>query len=145
MNIKIVSTPVARRILAPFGALALALGLAACGNTTSTGKFSGEKQKVAETISNLQSDATSGNAKKACSNDLSKAVAKRLEAKGSTCVKALESQLKQVDTFTMTVESISVSGSEATAKVKSSWSGKERVSTVSFVKEGGSWKVDSLS
>jgi len=133
------------RIAAPLGALALALGLAACGNTTSTGNYKGEAAKVAETISNLQSDATAEDAKKVCKNDLSAAVGKRLEANGSSCVKALETQLKEIDTYSMTVKSVSVKGSSATAKVKSRWAGKEKVNTLAFVKEGGSWKLESLS
>lgn len=139
-------SPKTTRIAAPLGALALALGIAACGNTTtSTGNYKGEKAKVAETISNLQKDATAMDAKKVCKNDLAAAVNKRLEAKGSTCVKALESQLKEIDTYSMTVESVSVKGSSATAEVKSTWAGKQKARTLTFVKEGGSWKLDSLS
>jgi len=41
-------------------AVALAAGLSACGTTSSSAGFSGEKHAVAQTIVNLQSDATSG-------------------------------------------------------------------------------------
>lgn len=137
---------VARRLALPACAVAIALGVAACGGTeSSTGSYKGEKAKVAEAISSLQSDATAGDAKKVCSKDLAASVGKRLEASGGTCVKALESQLREVDTFNLTVESIEVKGAQATAKVKSTWSGKLREKTLSLVREGGSWKVDSLS
>jgi hypothetical protein len=134
-----------RALLAPLGALCVALGVSACGQTTSTGGYKGESKQVAQTISNLQSDATSANASKVCNRDLSASVVKRLEAGGETCKKALEDQLREVDTYSLTVESISVHGDAATAKVKSTWSGKEKVHQLSFVKEGGSWKVAALS
>ena len=138
-------SPKTSRLAAPIAAVALALGLAACGNTSSTGNYKGEEAKVAEVISNLQKDATAIEAKKVCKNDLSAAVDKRLEAKGSTCVKALEGQLKEIDTYSMTVTSVSVKDSSATAEVKSTWGGKEEVRTLNFVKEAGGWKLDSLS
>lgn len=133
-----------RALIAPAGALCLALGVAGCGETSSTGSYKGESKKVAQTISNLQSDATTANASKVCSRDLAASVVKRLEASGTSCKKALEGQLKEIDTYALTVESIDVKDSTATAKVKSTWSGKESVHEVSFVKEGGSWKVADL-
>lgn len=133
-----------RALIAPLGALCLALGLAGCGETTSTGSYKGESKKVAQTISNLQSDATSADASKVCSRDLSASVVKRLEAGGASCKKALEGQLKEIDTYALTVESIDVKDSTATAEVKSTWSGKESVHAVSFVKEGGSWKISGM-
>lgn len=138
-------TVTTRTLLGPLGALCMAVGISACGQTASTGSYKGESKHVATTISNLQSDATSANASKVCSRDLSARVLKRLEAGGESCKKALEDQLREVDTYSLTVESISVQGDAATAKVKSTWSGKEKVHQLSFVKEGGSWKVDSLS
>lgn len=134
-----------RALLALIGALCTVLGVSACGETSSTGSYKGESKKVAQTISNLQNDATTRSAGKVCSRDLAASVVKRLEASGTSCKKALEHQLSEVDTYSLTVESISVSGNDAKAKVKSTWSGKEKVREVSFVKEGGSWKVASLS
>lgn len=134
-----------RSIAAPLAAICLAVGVSGCGETSSTGSYKGEEQHVAKTISNLQSDVTSGNAKSVCTRDLATAVVERLEASGTSCKKALEGQLREIDTFSLTVESISVKGSAATADVKSTWSGKERVHTLSFVKEDGAWKVSSLS
>jgi len=135
----------ARAPIAAIGALCVALGVAACGETSSTGSYKGESKKVAQTISNLQSDATDANASKICSRDLATSVVKKLETGGTSCKKALEGQLREIDTYALTVESISVQGTHATAKVKSTWSGKERIREVSFVKEGSGWKVSALS
>lgn len=133
-----------RAAIAVIGVLCTAIGVSACGETSSTGSYKGESKKVAQTISNLQNDATTRNAGKVCSRDLAASVVKRLESNGDTCKKVLEKQLDEVDTYSLTVDSISVSGNDAKAKVKSIWSGKEKVHEVAFVKEGDSWKVASL-
>lgn len=128
------------------GALCLALGVAACGTTSSGGgNYTGVKGEVAKAISSFESNATANNPKNVCKENIAASVGKRLEASGSTCLKAMTSQLRQIDTFTMTVESISVEGDTASAKVKSTWYGKQRVNTLSFVKEEGSWKLSALS
>jgi hypothetical protein len=140
-------TPMKLRSRAPIvalSALCAAVGIAGCGETSSTGSYKGESKKVAQTISNLQSDATSANASKICSRDLAASVVKHLQASGTSCKKALEGQLKEIDTYALSVESISVQGQDATAKVKSTWSGRERVHQISFVREGENWKVSGL-
>jgi ABC-type oligopeptide transport system substrate-binding subunit len=134
-----------KALIAPLGALCVALGVAACGETSSTGSYKGDSQHVANTISNLQSDATASNASKICSRDLAQNIVKRLQESGGSCKQALESQLREIDTYSLAVESISVKGDTATAKVKSTWSGTQRVHTLSFVKESGSWKISGLS
>ncbi len=137
-----------RRAAALLGALAIASGVSACGTTgSSSGGYTGEKGEVARAISNLESNATANSPAKLCDEDIAASVSRRLERDGSTCLKAMTTQLRQVDTFTMTVESISISkaGKSASAEVKSTWSGKERDSTLSLVKEDGHWKLASLS
>lgn len=134
-----------RAILLAFAALCAALGLSACGEASSTGSYKGESQHVAQTIADLQSDATAANTAKVCKRDLAASVVRRVQAGGKSCKQALEGQLREVDTYSLTVESISVQGAKATAKVKSTWSGKERARTLSFVKEGGRWKIAALS
>ncbi len=123
----------------------LALGLGACASTTSTSGFKGEQHAVAQTISNLQSHSSSLEHKKICSEDLSSAVVKRLDEAPGGCEKALETQLKEIDSFTVTVESVKVDGTTATAQVKSIHEGKNSIYTVTLIKEGGKWKVSSVS
>lgn len=134
-----------RALMAPVAAVCVALGVSACGEASSTGSYKGESQKVAQTITNLQSDLTGLDASKVCGRDLAQSVVKKLQSDGSTCKKALESQLREIDTYSLTVESISVHDATATAKVRSTWSGKEKIHELSFVKEGGRWKVSGLS
>jgi len=138
------------RALSPKRALALpcvvllALGLSACAKSVSTSGLKGDAKAAAETIKNLQTDVTAGDEKKICENDLAKALVNKLAASGGSCEKAIKGQLTQVDSFEVTVEAMQVSGSTATAHVKSIYSGKGRKGTLSLAKESGKWKISSL-
>jgi hypothetical protein len=125
-------------------AVLLSVGLAACGNTVSTGSFKGESKAVAERISTFQSDLVAGSEQKLCANDLARAVEVRLRAAGSTCQQALKNQLGAIDDYEMSVQKVAVLHTAATAKVKSTWSGKQRLRTLALVKEGGAWKISEL-
>jgi hypothetical protein len=126
-------------------AVVLAVGLGACGSTVSTSGFKGEAHAIAQTIANLQSDAQSGEQKKICANDLARTVVDRL---GGTkgCEQAIKSQLTEIDNLEVKVLSVAVSpgGTTATARVRSTVSGKLKQTTVSLVKEAGVWKVSAL-
>ncbi len=137
------STMNARRYLTLLCAPALATGLAACATTVSTSSFKGEQQKVAQTISNLQSDATALEAKKICGQDLAAANVASLNRAGG-CKKAIEEQLKQIDNFDATVESVKISGDHATAQVKSVHAGKKAVQTLTLIKEDGKWRISGV-
>jgi copper chaperone CopZ len=129
------------RTLALLCAPLLALGLSACSNANSTAAFKGEAHAVAQTVSNLQTDATARNEQKVCANDLSSAVVTRLDSAKEGCEQAIKNQLNEVDTFELTVESVQVNASG----VKSVNAGKTVLSTVTLVKEGGKWKISSIS
>jgi len=121
------------------------LALAACGSTVSTAAFKGQQHEVAQTISNLQADATAAEQKKICTNDLAAAIVEKLGGiKG--CEAAIKSQLTEVDSLEASVQSVTVAadGKTATARVKSIHEGKNRFSGVSLVEEGGKWKVSGL-
>jgi len=138
----------------------LAVGLAACGNTVSTAGFQGEAHEVAQAISRLQSDATTGEDQKICTDDLASTVVARLG--GSTaqagaapsasaqaaCRQAIKNQLTEVDRFDVTVQSVQVTTTggrrTASARVKSTYEGKSRAGTLSLVKEGGAWKIAAI-
>ena len=134
----------ARQAIAVLCAPVLAAGVAACGDTVSTSAFKGEQQKVAQTVANLQSDATALEAKKICSEDLSKARVAQLNAAPGGCKKAIEQQVKQIDNYDTTVEAVAIAGRTATAKVKSDYAGKKAIQTLTLVKEGGQWRVSGV-
>jgi phosphate/sulfate permease len=135
----------ARTTIALLCAPLLAVGVAACGNTVSTSSFKGEQQKVAQAVAHLQSHATALEAKKICKEDLAAANVARLNTASGGCKQAIESQLKQIDSFETTVQSVQINGATATARVKGVNGGKKGVQTVTLVKEGGKWKVSSVS
>lgn len=134
-----------RRLLAPLAVLLAGAGLAACGTTGSATNFKGESHGVAETISNFASNASTANAQKVCSEALAKSVTSRLEADGSSCTKALEGQLAEIDNYELTVKSVDIKGATATATVRTMESGKSRERTVLLVREGNSWKITGVS
>jgi hypothetical protein len=132
------------KTLTVLGALGCVLALTACGEAVSTGSFKGERRDVAQSISDFQKDATAGDQGKLCQNDLAAAVTARLKNAGG-CTAALKSQLREVDALNLAVESISVNGASAQARVKSTWSGKSHISTLLLVKEGARWKISGAS
>lgn len=135
----------ARTTIALLCAPLLAVGVAACGaNTVSTSSFKGEQQKVAQTVAHLQSHATALDAKKICGEDLAAANVTRLRTASGGCKRAIESQLKQIDSFETTVQSVQVNGATATARVKGVWGGKKRTRTIAFAHERGRWRITGL-
>jgi hypothetical protein len=124
----------------------LVVGVSACASTTSSGSFKGEPHAIAQTITSLQSESTAGEAKKICATLLSSTVTARLSSASGGCTQAIKSQLSQVDTLELTVESVlPKSATSASAQVKNTYAGKSKISTVSFVKEDGKWKISKLS
>ena len=96
-----------RRTLVLLCPLLLAVTLTACGSTTTTVGFKGERHEAAQTIANLQSDATAAEQKKICANDLAAAVVRRLGGSGD-CEKAIKNQLTEVDNLETRVKSVAI-------------------------------------
>jgi hypothetical protein len=133
----------ARQLPVGLCGLALALGVAACGETTSTSNFKGESHNVAQTVSDFQSDAGAREQKKLCQNDLAATLTARLQSAGG-CLVVLKKQLLQLDALSLKIESIAVNGTTASARVKSTYSGKNRITTLTLVKEGSRWKISGV-
>ncbi len=130
------------RALAALLAVAAAVGLAACGTGVSTSSFKGTEKQVAETISNLQADATANDPGKICSRDFAQPVVRSLGgAKG--CEEAVKSQVRSIDSLELTIQSVSVApgGLTASAVAKSVHSGKTKPYTMSLRKESGGWRI----
>jgi hypothetical protein len=133
-----------KRTSSLLAAILLALGVGACGSTVSTSSFKGEAHAVAQRISDLQSDVSALSEQKICERDFSRAARARLSTAGNTCKQALKRQLGSIDDYELTVEKIAVSGATATARVRSTWSGKLSTNTLKLVKEGGDWRVEGV-
>jgi hypothetical protein len=135
-------SPSKRALALPSVAL-VALALGACGSTVSTSGFQGEQHEALQAISNLQSDATSAEEKKICADDLAGPVVTRLGG-ASACEATIKNQLAEVDSLEVNIQSVKITGASASASVKSIYSGKTRLHSISLVKEGGKWKVSGL-
>jgi len=123
-----------------------AFALGACSRAVSTAGFKGEQHEVAQAIANLQSNATTGEEKKICKEQLAAAVVTRLGGLAG-CEKAIKNQLNEIDSLELTVEAVhtTVAGKSATAEVKSIYEGKKHTSKVTLLKEGKDWKISQLS
>jgi hypothetical protein len=120
------------------------VALAACGEVVATSNFQGERKAVAQAISNFQNDISTANKGNICHKDLASKLTTRLNSASGGCQEAIKNQLGQVDTFSLSIQSIALTAASATAQVKSTYSGKTKVSTLTLVKEGGKWKISGV-
>jgi hypothetical protein len=135
------------RSSALLGLALAAAGLSACATTTST-SFKGEQHAVAQTVEKLQSSASAGEAGTICNQLLARKIVTSLQASPGGCKQAIKTQLNEIDSFELTVQSVQLgpagAAQTATAGVKSVYKGKKRASTLTLVKEGGAWKISGL-
>ena len=124
----------------------LATGCGPSGSSSTSNSFTGASHAAAQAVYDLQTDSRNGDTAKICSNDLSSALVSRLSggAGGQDCQTSVKNALNEVDDFTLTVNSVSVNGSTATAKVTSLAQGHNTQSTLTLVQESGRWKVTGL-
>ncbi|HEU4977355.1 MAG TPA: hypothetical protein VFT42_00520 [Solirubrobacteraceae bacterium] len=131
----------------PIAAAALAALLAGCSATPNSGssatKFKGAGQQAAQTIEDLQTDGQNRDQAKICKDLLANALKARL---GGNCQKVVEAAIKDTDSFDLTVTDVTVNGPSATATVRAKrGKASAEVDKVGLVREGGRWKISSLS
>ena len=123
----------------------LALGVSACGasgSNSETAKFKGAQAEVADVVDNLASAGRSGDAKKICSDILSKQLLAELNSAGGDCVTEMDRAIKDASDYDLRVTAVKVNGANATATVRQGADGK--TATFTFVKENGSWRASAL-
>jgi hypothetical protein len=136
--------------------VALLAGGCGAASKDSAKNFTGEAKQVATTIEDLQTAASKHDATKICSQYLATALVDKIKAHGKrTCDATLKESLKDVDNFELQVvkQGVTVTGTTATAKVKSASGKNDRVDTLQLVKEpqrtGGKtveiWKISALA
>ena len=130
------------------GSACLAVTLGGCSLTpsssTNSSGFTGQKAQVATVLNLLASDSNSANGLDICEHVLSSSLRSELNRSGS-CQTKIKNQLKTIDDFTLTVESITVSGAAATAKVQTVNDGKKVIQTVALAHEKAGWRITSAS
>jgi hypothetical protein len=133
------------RVLALTLLLALAGLAVGCGPTPGSGnsatKFKGAQQQAAQTIEDLQTAGQKGDEGKICDS----LIAQSLRSKLGNCRKVVKAALKDSDSFDLTVDSVTITGATATAKVRAD-RGKapDERDTIQLVREGGRWRISSL-
>ncbi|MGZ4271885.1 MAG: nuclear transport factor 2 family protein [Solirubrobacteraceae bacterium] len=125
-------------------ALAGCAGAPSSGTSDSSTKFQGEQRQVAKVVENLESTAskrtTSAN-DKICKELVATALARQLAAHGSSCPDAVNAALKDADAYQLTVQSVTIQGTQATAKVKVDTGDKDKVQSLALVKQGPGWRI----
>ena len=133
-----------RRSLAALPLVVAALASGCAGGASSTSDFTGEQKQVADVVEKLQSAGETGDAKEICDDILAKSLSDQIKAAGSTCEQELDKAIKDADDFDLEVESVTIDGNTATAKVKGRDRGADRVRTFEFEREGQTWRATSL-
>ncbi len=127
---------------------AVAVLLAGCAGTTdSTSDFKGESQDVAQVIEDYQDAARKGDDDKVCNRLLATALVKKIEADGQDrCQDRMKDALRDVDAFELDVKKVAVTGTSATATVKSPGGSDPHEQQVTLVKEGtpATWKISEI-
>jgi Putative lumazine-binding len=134
----------------PFAILAAVVATAVLGGCTqattskdSTANFKGEQRLVATTVEDLQSAGAKGDQGTICRQLLAGDLVRSI-ARGATCERRVDAALKDTDTFDLTVQSVAVAGTKATARVKTENGAKDKTATLGLLKEAGRWKVSDL-
>jgi hypothetical protein len=137
---------VASRVLI-LGSACLALALGGCSlsptSSSNSSGFTGAKAVVATKLNLLASDANSANGSDICKNVLGQALRASLNREGG-CQTDIDNQLKTIDDFSLSIESIKVTGSTATAQVKTEYYGKKVYSPVKLAHEHAGWRIVSI-
>jgi hypothetical protein len=120
----------------------LALSLAGCGVQSSKSNFKGEAGNVAAVVDGLAQDGRTGNAKKICTDILSRRLVQQFRSAGSDCQSEMKAAIQDASDYDLKVVSVKVTGPNATAKVRQGAHGK--TATFSFVKENGAWRASAL-
>jgi len=106
--------------------------------------FKGQEREVASTVEDLQSAAADDDASEICRTLLAKSLLDRIGGAGAGCQKAVGVALDATDTNELKVESVTVNGTNATARVKSGTGDSATTRTVQLTREGSNWKIATL-
>jgi hypothetical protein len=135
------------RTLLPLGAIAV-VAVAGCASQStsndSSGKFRGDQRLVAKAVEDFESASSKGDQSQICSQLLSKALAATYAQRGGTCEKAVDGVLKDSDSFGLTVETVRITGAQATAHVLADRGKKDVFRDLSLVKEGAAWRISAF-
>jgi hypothetical protein len=121
------------------------VALAGCttAGSTSSKKFTGPANDVSKAISDLQSAAQRKDSGKICSQLLAGSLVTKLGGPGTACGQEVDKAISDADEYSLDVQTINVTGDQATARVRQGSDG--RTKQVTLVREAGAWKVAGVS
>ena len=90
------------------------------------------------------SSASKGDQDQICRELLAKPLIAQYAEHGGTCEKAVDAALKDTDSFGLTVESVRISDTDATARVKADRGKKDVIRTINLVKETPGWRISEF-
>src|SRR6476661_123223 len=144
-----------RPIALPPVVLAVALmAPGACGQSSKSnaGDFQGAEKDVANTVFDFRDAIAKRDEKKVCEAFFTPALADKVAAdgkaagRGSTCAKAIEDPIQDIDATDITIvkDGISITGKTATVKIKTNLTeGTDPVDTLTLTNERG-WRISQL-
>ena len=136
------------RFALPLAAI-VAVAVTGCAAQTtsndSSGKFRGEQRLVANTVEDFESAASKGDQGKICRDLLAKALVAQYAERGGTCEKVVDGTLKDTDSFGLTVEQVSITGTQAAVRVKADRGKKDILQSMTLVKQGAGWRISAFS
>ena len=140
-----------RRMSFAAALMAPVLMAAGCGTGSGSGnsvkQFAGEQRAVATAVEDLQSAGSKGKPSEICDHLLSKSLVDQItRASHKSCTDAVDTDLKDADAYDLTVlpKGVTVTGTSATARVRSKNGSEQDVSTLKLVKEAGRWKISEI-
>jgi hypothetical protein len=133
--------PASRTVALLLAAAGIATGCGTAGSNSSA-DFTGAKKDVAKSIEDFESAARRSDQAKICRDLLATSLIDSLRTGGESCDSAVSDALDDADTFDMTVKSVTVSGSTATAVIDSKE--KSANDTFKLQKVGDQWKIASF-
>lgn len=123
-------------------------GLAGCGqggtkNSDSTKDFTGDQQKVAATIEDLQTAAKDQKGVKICSDLITAELRDKISQ--TDCGAKVKDAIRETDEADLTVKKVTVTGNKAVAQVDEKIGDKkQRSRTVELEKAAGAWRISAL-
>ena len=133
--------PASRTVVLLLAAAGIATGCGTAGSNSSS-DFTGSKKDVAKTVEDLESASRRSDEAKICRDLLAASLIDALRTGGKSCDSAVSDALDDADAFDMTVKSVTVTGTNATAVVDSKE--KSANDTFKLQKVGGRWKISSF-
>jgi hypothetical protein len=128
------------------------LGVGACGQAqkADTDKFEGAEKDVAEAVFEFRDAVAKRDEGKICDSYFTPALREEVVSKGkaagrgSTCAKAIEDSIADIDATDIEVTAVTIEGTTATATIKTDLSkGTDPIGSLTLANEKG-WRISKL-